>query len=255
MNKRNRNGWCSERPERWTNLPEGQAIAGHPVGILCIPGVSALIPGNVQNAGTFDFPVLYKVLENVRFEQIASGDRAVEAAIVAGAEELVANGVRAVVGACGSLGHYQSAVANAVAVPVFMSILTQVPLILRSLGSRQKLAIVFASKDTFTPLIQSECGIDDPERIVSVGLMDCPSFMGMTESEKHFDGNALFQEMVTRIEGVIDDSVGALLLQCSDLPPFAAELQSYFGRPVFDMTGLIAWLQAAVVRKPFEGSL
>jgi len=249
------NCWKSNRSKKWTNLPEQQAIAGYPVGILCLPGVSALIPGNVQNAGTFNFPVLYKVLEDVRFEQIANGDRAVEAAIVAGAEELVVNGVKAVVGACGSLGHYQSAVANAVGVPVFMSILTQVPFILQSLGNNQKLAAVFASTQTFTPLIQHECGIDDLGRIVSVGLMECPSFSGMTEPEKEFDGDALLAEMIARIESVMDDSVGALLLQCSDLPPFAAELQQYFGLPVYDMTGLISWLQSAVLRRPFEGFL
>jgi len=255
MSENNKGNWSSNRPKKWRNLPEHQAVAGFPIGILCIPGVSALIPGNVQNAGTFDFPVLYKVLQDVRFEQIANGDRAVESAIVAGAKELVANGVRAVVGACGSLGHYQSAVANAVPVPVFMSILMQVPFVFRSLGANQKLAIIFASTETFTPLIQNECGIDTPDRIISVGLMDCPSFLGMTASDQEFDGDALFREMVARIEPAIDETVGALLLQCSDLPPFAAELQGHFGLPVFDMTGLINWLQAAVARKPFRGHL
>jgi len=255
MKTKQRNSWKSNRLATWTNLPERQAIAGYPVGILCLPGVSALIPGNVQNVGTFDFPVLYKVLEDVRFEQIANGDRAVEAAIVAGAKELVANGVKAVVGACGSLGHYQSAVANAVEVPVFMSILMQIPFILRSLGKNQKLVAVFASTQTFTPLIQSECGIDDLDRIVAVDLMGCPSFDGMIEPEIEFDGDALLEDMITRIESVMDDSVGALLLQCSDLPPFASELQQYFGLPVYDMTGLTGWLQSAVVRRSFEGFL
>jgi len=60
--------------EVWRTLPQGQAIAGASIGIICIPGVSGLIPGNVQNATSFDFPVMYEVMEDVEFPQIAVGD-------------------------------------------------------------------------------------------------------------------------------------------------------------------------------------
>ncbi|MCP4302091.1 MAG: aspartate/glutamate racemase family protein [Gammaproteobacteria bacterium] len=246
--------WHPSRPDSWQNLPEGQAVAGFPIGILCIPGVSALIPGNVQNAQTFTFPVKYQVLRDVQFEQIAKGDKAVVPAIVKAAESLVDDGVGAIVGACGSLGHYQSVVANAVAVPVFMSILTQVPLLLNSLGENQSLAIVFATKTAFSPLIQRECGIDDLSRIVQIDLIDCPSFIDMTQGDKPLDGDALLAQIISKVEAEIDDSVGAIMLQCSDLPPFAVEIQHHFGLPVFDMTGLIDWVYRSVVRRPFSGA-
>ncbi len=245
--------WHQSRPKAWRNLPDGQAVAGYPIGILCIPGVAALIPGNVQNAETFGFPVTYHVLRDVRFEQIAKGDPAIIPEIVDAAECLVQNGVKAIVGACGSLGHYQSAVANAVSVPVFMSILTQVPLLLNSIGADRSLAIVFATKTAFSPLIQSECGIGDLDRIVQVDLMDCPAFLSLTHGGEECDGDELLTQIIGKIEAGVNPSVGAIMLQCSDLPPFAAEIQQHFGLPVFDMTGLIDWVHNSVVRRPFNG--
>ncbi len=247
--------WHRSRPDSWKNLPEGQAVAGFPIGILCIPGVAALIPGNVQNAQTFDFPVKYHVLRDVRFEQIAKGDPSIVPTVVEAAESLVEDGVQAIVGACGSLGHYQSAVANAVSVPVFMSILTQVPLLLSSLGADRSLAIVFATKSASTPLIQRECGIDNLDRIVQIDLIDCPAFGSLTQGGEECNGDELLGQIVDQIEAGIDSSVGAIMLQCSDLPPFAAEIQAHFGLPVFDMTGLIDWLHAGVARRPFSGFL
>ncbi len=195
------------------------------------------------------------MLRDIRFEQIAKGDQSIVPAIVEAAEGLVQDGVRAIVGACGSLGHYQSAVANAVDVPVFMSILTQVPLLLNSLGASRSLAIVFATKAAFTPMIRRECGISDLDRIVPVDLIDCPAFADMTQGGKDCDGDELLGQIINKIEAGINENVKAIMLQCSDLPPFAAEIQQHFGLPVFDMTGLIEWLHGSVVRRPFNGFL
>jgi len=46
---------------------------------------------------------------------------------------------------------------------------------------------------------------------------------------------------------------GAILLQCSDLPPFAWAIQNATGLPVYDMNTLITWVEAAAVRRPYSG--
>lgn len=50
-----------------------------------------------------------------------------------------------------------------------------------------------------------------------------------------------------------NDDIGAVLLECSDMPPFAAEVQRAVNLPVWDFTTLINWLYLGVVRKPFGG--
>ncbi len=229
-------------------------MAGASIGILCIPGVSALIPGNVQNATTFDFPVLYEVLPDVTFPEIACGDERVVPKLIAGATRLVTQGCRSIVGACGSFGHYQKTVAAAIDVPVFMSILTQVPFLLQSMTSRRKLLIVFATTRAWTEKIREQCGID-PTRVVPVGLENCPEFERMMAAETEFSSSVLAEQIVQTIAPAMTGDVGGILLQCSDLPPCAVALQRHFGLPVYDMTGLIRWLQGCVVRRPFIGTM
>lgn len=236
-------------------LPKGRATAGISIGIICVEGVSALWPGNVQNASSFEFPVVYHVLRGVKFEQIACGDESITEQVVSAARALEAQGVRAIVGACGSLGHYQRAAAKAVAVPVYMSILVQLPFILQSLGPAQRLLVVFASTAAYTEKVREQCGIVASERIVPVGLMQLPEFMAMLQPDAELDAARMARAFGDEIARQIDNSIGAILLQCSDLPPFAAYFQSRFRLPVFDMTGLAAWLHYAVARRDFTGFL
>ncbi len=55
---------------------------------------------------------------------------------------------------------------------------------------------------------------------------------------------------------VIDNpEIGAILIECSDMPPYAHAIQNTVGLPVFDFYTLINWVQNSVVRKPFAGFL
>jgi hypothetical protein len=47
--------------------------------------------------------------------------------------------------------------------------------------------------------------------------------------------------------------VGAILLECSDMPPYAWAVQNAVQLPVFDFISLINWVETAVVRRPFGG--
>jgi len=105
----------------------GRSFAGAPIGILLVEADYAMLPGNVANASTYDFPVLYHVLEGVTFERIAVADPAVLDILIAGGQTLIGNGVRTVVSACGSFANYQRATAAALSVPTYLSSMLQAP--------------------------------------------------------------------------------------------------------------------------------
>ncbi|MDQ7860098.1 hypothetical protein RCO48_00760 [Peribacillus frigoritolerans] len=47
--------------------------------------------------------------------------------------------------------------------------------------------------------------------------------------------------------------IGAILLECSDLPPYAADIQRAVKLPVFDFITLIKWAHFATSQKPYNG--
>ena len=49
--------------------------------------------------------------------------------------------------------------------------------------------------------------------------------------------------------------LGALLLECSDLPPYSAAVQAATGLPVFDWIGFINYVHQAVNARPYSGIL
>jgi len=50
-----------------------------------------------------------------------------------------------------------------------------------------------------------------------------------------------------------DKNIGAVLLECTGLPPFAADVQDKTGLPVFDFIACVEWMQRAVVTKRYSG--
>ena len=98
--------------------------AGIPVGIIAIDLEYPKLPGNVVNASTYDFPVLYEKV-SFEIEALFRGDEDIKEGIVNAAKKLEAEGVRAIIGACGFFAHFQEDVKEAVSVPVYLSSLCQ----------------------------------------------------------------------------------------------------------------------------------
>jgi len=115
------------------SVPKGQAVAGSAIGILVLDLWYPYLAGNVANASTFSFPVLYKILEGSTGPQILSGDPVLLDMIVDGGRQLEKQGVRAIVGACGYFGNFQKQAAARLDVPVYLSSVLQIPVIRRVL--------------------------------------------------------------------------------------------------------------------------
>jgi hypothetical protein len=182
-----------------------------------------------------------------------AGDPSALPAILSGIADLEQRGVAAIVGACGSFAHFQRAAAATSQIPVFLSILLEVPLLLRALPPHLKLGVIFARISSFTELARSECGIEDVSRIVAIGADSVDAFSSVLQQRSSLDADALRSGLTELAIKTLEKHPGiaAWLLQCSDLPPYAAAIQQATCRPVFDMTLLIDHVYRATRRERY----
>ena len=106
----------------------GKAIYGAPLGILMLEAKFPRIPGDMGNAATWPFPVLYRVVSGASPERVVLNAAAgLLDDFLAAAADLVAQGAEAITTNCGFLSAFQRELAAHVGVPVATSALLQVP--------------------------------------------------------------------------------------------------------------------------------
>ena len=232
-----------------------QSWYGESIGILILDAAYPCIPGNVGNASTFSFPVRYKRVKEASIERlIKQKDITLLEPFIDAAIELQEEGVKAITGACGFMALFQREVSAAVDVPVFLSSLLQIPFIYQI--KKQKIGIITADSKSLTP-----------EHFISVGVTkEIPLLIGGMEDQKEFreaileekgtlDSDLIEGEVVGVAKKLITENpdIGALVLECSDLPPYAHAIQKEVNLPIFDFTTMIQYVHTALVRKEFQG--
>lgn len=238
-------------------LRGGAPFYGVDIGMILLDATFPRPPGDVAHAATFPFPVLYEVVPE------ASPQRVVEEAaqglldpFIRATRRLAARGVGAVATSCGFLAIYQRELAAAVSVPVATSSLLQIPLILRTLPPAQTIGVLTINGQTLGERHFAGVGITDQERerLRIFGLERTehlyPVIIGGGQVLDVARGRA---ELVQVAQAAIiqESTIGAFVLECTNLPPYAAAVQEATGRPVYDAVTLIRWLHDAVHRPVF----
>ena len=235
----------------------GQVAYGIPVGLLMLDCRIPFVPGDVGNASSYDYPVLFETVRGASVDAVVNrGDDSIEAEVIRAAEHLVGQGVRAISSDCGYLGRYQAILAERLPVPVFVSSLLQVPLIRQMIGPNRELGILCASSDGVNSSLLESVGIAGFDGLVFRGLKDKTHFNEVMFQEiADLDQQRMEDEVVEVALEIRDENpnMGAYLLECSDLPPYGHAIQAATGLPVFDWIGFIDYVHHAVVRRPYVG--
>lgn len=248
--------------------------AGHAVGVVCLNQNMPFIPGDVQCATTFDFPVVYKVAEEGTSAGILEGVPEMAGWLTEAAIDLESQGVRCVSGDSGYMVPYQKGIANAVDVPVGLSSLIQVPLIGSMFAKEQTVAIVCAASPPLDEASLAELGITIPNNLVvegmqgddavveimfaAVNIADHGEAGDTSAGPAPFDVERLSESFYKMGRKLAEEhpNLGAILLECSDFPPYAKAIQTGAGGvPVFDFIKLINLLESGTSRVPFSGQI
>ena len=167
----------------------------------------------------------------------------VEQQLTLAIEYLAARGVSGITGDCGFMMYLQSRVRRheLTRVPVFMSALAQLPSVCCSYSAHERIAIFTANGKTLAPmrqLIHDECGVDlqtEGGRFIIVGCEDVPGFEAVERGEK-VDVASVTPGMVAKARRVVQEypELRALLMECTELPPYSDAVRAATGLPVFD---------------------
>src|SRR5262245_20002135 len=229
---------------------------GHAAGILMLDYRGPFIPGDVGNATTYDYPVLFKVVKGLTFECVLAADQSVEADIVAAAQELERFGVRGISSDCGFLVQYQRVVASAVRVPVFMSSLLQIPFLSMMFDPRRPIGCITATRKSLGNRVLEMAGIRSDMNVVVHGMEDHAHFRwSILEEGGELDSDLIEKEIISEVREMVAQhpDMGAILLECSLMPPYAASVQKATGLPVFDFITMINYFQAGTHRRDYQG--
>jgi hypothetical protein len=187
----------------------GKAVYGARLGILMLEARFPRIPGDMGNATTWPFPVLYRVVRG------ASPDRVVRRRaegllpdFLAAARELVALGADGITTNCGFL----------------------------SLSPDHLLA---AGAPADLPVI----GTDEGREFTRAILGD----------EPELDVAAAEQDILEAGDRLLarHPEIGAVVLECTNMAPYARALSEQLKRPVFDIVSLVTWFHAGLAPRDF----
>lgn len=236
---------------------EGVAWEGREIGVLVLDELIPRVPGSVGYAGTFPFPVRYKRVKGATVERLVLGhDRDMEALFVSAAYELQNEGVSAVVGCCGFMVLFQRVIAAALRVPVLLSSLMQLPLVAAMIPPDRKIGVLTANSVSLTPDLLCEAGIDaDISRFCIYGLENEPEARSaLFEQKGQLDDERMRAEVLGVVKKMLRDNsdIGALLLECSELPPYSLDVQRAAGLPVFDFVTMINYLHAGIAQRGYD---
>jgi len=243
---------------------DGRNVYGVTIGLVQMHVNLAMIPGNMGNATTFDFPMLYRrmVCDNAMDVMADEPTQNFADGIVEAAQWLELQGVKAIMGNCGFFGCYQNIVRKRINVPFYSSSLMMLPMMVQSMPGKKKVGVITADGPKLKKLNAIEnCGLspDDKEnRIVVMGCENGKEFSGAIMANTGvYNPQLVEQEIVNVAKQMLkeNDDIGSILLECSELSPAAVAVSNAVRMPVWDYTTLTRWIQSGCVRKPFVGHL
>ena len=231
----------------------GKSIYGASVGILMLEARFPRIPGDIGNAESWPFPVLYKLVRGASPDRVVrrGADGLLDRFIQAG-HELVADGVDGITTNCGFLSLFQDELAQALPAPVITSSLMQVDMVNRTLPVGKRAAILTISGATLTDAHLAGAGVPTGTPIgTTEGGQEFTRVI--LNDEEHLNVDLARQDNIEAAQALLakHDDIGAFVLECTNMCPYARDIARSTGLPVYSMIDLVTWFHAGLSPRRF----
>lgn len=205
--------------------------------------------GDIGNPGTYPFPVAYEVVEKATIQRVVkAGDPALIEPFIQAAKVLQRKGVKAITTSCGFLALFQKEIQRELSVPFYSSSLIQIPMV--SIVTGGTVGVITARKSSLT--LDHLRGVDAHNTpIIIAGMDDMPAFSAaIIEETKPLNMDAVTLEMQQVISKLTQDhpSVKAIVLECTNMPPYKNAIKEVTNLPLFDINTLTHYLLGSIER-------
>ncbi|XP_075260359.1 uncharacterized protein LOC142351956 [Convolutriloba macropyga] len=204
-------------------------------------------PGDIDCADTFGYPVFYKVVPGLTFELCQSGnlpDDVKERFIKSIRWLIEEKDVSCITGDCGFMIYFQRMALKEArkmdsSVTVMMSALIQLKAILIGVSIEQSILIMTANQSSLENVqtaFRKEFGVTFFEsRLKFVGCESVEGFEAVAKGKK-VDVQKVEPGIIELVRQTLEKypNVGAIILECTELPPYANGIREVSGLPVFD---------------------
>lgn len=229
-----------------------------PIGLLCLDTHFAKPAGHIRNEPSLPFSIRKAVVKGTSIPELLNRpsleffEPFLDAAC-----ELERAGCAAITGSCGFMALFQRELTARVSIPVFSSSLIQIPLMHQLAGFKGKVGVITAREDALTDAHFAAVGaVTTP--IAVAGMEGQPEFAEVILKGERFeiDADRLGAELVEVGKDLLNEhpDVTSIVLECTDLPPYAHKLQAELGLPVADLTTLATMVHSIVSRTPYTGA-
>lgn len=222
-------------------------MANAKIGVLMLDTQFHRPLGDVGNPDTFSFPVIYIKVKGASISRVVrEGDAALIRPFVQAAKELEEEGIKAITTSCGFLALYQKEIQQQLNVPFFSSSLLQIPL--AAIIAGEPIGVLTASKSSLTESHLK--GVDAHQyRTIIKGMDEMPAFSGaIIKEEIELDEEVVAKEMkqITAQWIAEHPELKAIVLECTNMPPYKEEIRKVTNLPIFDITTLMNYIQLTI---------
>ncbi len=213
------------------------------LGILTLDTHFPRIPGDIGAPETFAFPVRIVAVRGADVEGVVHRrDPALLARFAGAARNLADAGCAGIATTCGFLARWQRELADAAGVPVLTSALLQLPLLARCLAAGRRVGVLTYSAPDLDRATLAAAGADPDTPVEGV---DTDSYFARTirHGSATLDRTRMAADVVAagqRLHARHPD-LGAVVLECANMPPYRDMLARQLGLPVFDAAQATAW--------------
>jgi hypothetical protein len=237
------------------SISGGKAVYGATLGILMLESHFPRVIGDVGNAQTWPFPVQYKVVWGATPVEIVAGDPTTKLdAFVEAGRELVEMGCDGIASTCGFLSLLQPQLSQSLGVPVATSALIQIPMISQMLPPDRHVSVLTISKKDLSNAHLQAANVPLSTPIVGTETQSTGEFTSSILGNKPtLDLAVCKQELIGFARRLVHQhpKTGAIVLECTNMVPFAADIRRATGLPVYSVYSLLVWFQAGLLPRRF----